>query len=208
MKKIFTTLAAAALVAISANAKIEVTYEGAPLENGAVITLKNSDFKFADYSAPGFEYYEWVAECNPEIRSSSDIHYYLKSTVSSIQFCPRAIGAGQGNCFMPVQDGDFWVVDVDFDGSNSSANMHLSYNLKDLPDATETSEVTVTNKDGDKFTYTVVFKTETSGVDEIMASEANIAGIYDLQGRPVSEDFRGVAIVVYDNGKAVKQVIK
>ncbi len=202
MKKIFTTLAAALMVAVSANAAITVTNnEGESLENGAVITLGDSDFHL-DEQLLSLGVYQWSAEYAPMVKSSSNVHFYVELTNSLIQLCPT------GNCFNPTQDGDKYVIDVDYDKSEFAANLHLNYMSETLPKASETAVINITNKEGDSFTYTVNFVTTDSGVDEIMTSSANIAGIYDLQGRRVRDDYRGVAIVVYDNGKAVKQVIK
>ena len=202
MKKIFTTLAAALMVAVSANAAITVTNnEGESLENGAVITLGDSDFHL-DEQLLSLGLYQWSAEYAPMVKSSSNVRFYVELTNSLIQFCPT------GNCFNPTQDGDKYVIDVDYDELEFAANLHLNYMSETLPQASETAVINITNKEGDSFTYTVNFVTTDSGVDEIMTSSANIAGIYDLQGRRVRDDYRGVAIVVYDNGKAVKQVIK
>ncbi len=202
MKKIFTTLAAALMVAVSADAAITVTNnEGESLENGAVITLGDSDFHL-DEQLLSLGLYQWSAEYAPMVKSSSNVHFYVELTNSLIQFCPT------GNCFNPTQDGDKYVIDVDYDELEFAANLHLNYMSETLPKASETAVINITNKEGDSFTYTVNFVTTDSGVDEIMTSSANIVGIYDLQGRRVRDDYRGVAIVVYDNGKAVKQVIK
>lgn len=202
MKKIFTTLAAALMVAVSADAAITVTNnEGESLENGAVITLGDSDFHL-DEQLLSLGLYQWSAEYAPMVKSSSNVHFYVELTNSLIQFCPT------GNCFNPTQDGDKYVIDVDYDELEFAANLHLNYMFETLPKASETAVINITNKEGDSFTYTVNFVTTDSGVDEIMTSSANIVGIYDLQGRRVRDDYRGVAIVVYDNGKAVKQVIK
>lgn len=202
MKKIFTTLAAALMVAVSANAAITVTNnEGESLENGAVITLGDSDFHLNEQLL-SLGSYQWSAEYAPMVKSSSNVHFYVELTNSLIQFCLTV------NCFNPTQDGDKYVIDLDYDELEFAANLHLNYMSETLPQASETAVINITNKEGDSFTYTVNFVTTDSGVDEIMTSSANIAGIYDLQGRRVRDDYRGVAIVVYDNGKAVKQVIK
>lgn len=200
MKKIFTTLAAAALVAVSAQAKLEVTNNGTPLENGATIEFTNADFNCT--SMPEFNYFKWEAVCHPDVVSSSFMHTYVTSTAKNYNFCTST-------CFMPKQDGDQWIVDQPWNMKEGQIQMHFEYGTENLPTAEESVKVKITNTDGDTFEFTAVFKTtDTSGVEEIVAASANVAGIYDLQGRPVSEDFRGVAIVVYDNGKAVKQVIK
>ena len=54
MKKIFTTLAAVAMVAMSANAAVTVTYEGKALENGAVLDFGNDAFKYEYMSGDGY----------------------------------------------------------------------------------------------------------------------------------------------------------
>lgn len=69
MKKIFTTLAAALMVAVSANAAITVTNnEGESLENGAVITLGDSDFHL-DEQLLSIGVYQWSAEYAPMVKS-------------------------------------------------------------------------------------------------------------------------------------------
>ncbi len=143
MKKIFTTLAAALMVAVSANAAITVTNnEGESLENGAVITLGDSDFHLNEQLL-SLGLYQWSAEYAPMVKSSSNVHFYVELTNSLIQFCPT------GNCFNPTQDGDKYVIDVDYDELEFAANLHLNYMSETLPQASETAVINITNKEGD-----------------------------------------------------------
>ena len=167
MKKIFTTLAAVAMVAMSANAAVTVTYEGKALENGAVLDFGNDAFKYEYMSGDGWEMHQWGFEFEADVEAGNPVQAYVVATDNAMQFCAN------GNCFPSKQEGDLWVLDRSIPNGKFAAQIH--YNI---------------------FTQ------------EIMAGDATVAAIYDMQGRPVSEDFRGAAIVVYDNGKAVKQIIK
>lgn len=203
MKKIFTTLAAVAMVAMSANAAVTVTYEGKALENGAVLDFGNDAFKYEYMSGDGWEMHQWGFEFEADVEAGNPVQAYVVATDNAMQFCAN------GNCFPSKQEGDLWVLDRSIPNGKFAAQIHYNIFTQNLPTAEGYMKVTLTDEDNEPFTFTLNIKTtDNSGVEEIMAGDATVAAIYDMQGRPVSEDFRGAAIVVYDNGKAVKQIIK
>lgn len=200
MKKFFTTLAAFAMVAMAANAEVTVTYNGEELSNGAEITITDKDYENLSY--PEYGLFQYSAELVPVIECGDPVQLYAVASNSAIQVCPN------GNCIPSKQDGDVWVVNSPIKNSHFDCNIHFIINAETLPVATETLTVTLTDDDDEPFTFTVISKTGDSGVEEILAGVEKVAAIYDMQGHRVRDDFRGVGIVVYDNGKAVKQIIK
>lgn len=203
MKKILTTLAAFAMVATAANAAVTVTYDGKALENGAVLDFGNDAFTYKYYSGDGWEMHEWGFEFEAEVEAGNPVQAYVVSTDGAMQFCAN------GNCFPSKQDGDLWVLDKSIPNGTFAAQIHYNIGTQYLPDANGYMKVTLTDDDEEPFNFTLNFKTtDNSGVEEIMAADASVAAIYDMQGRRVRDDFRGAAIVVYDNGTAKKQIIK
>lgn len=203
MKKIFTTLAAFAMVAMAANAQISVTCNGNPVENGGEVVFTNTDFHLdPGMLEAGMKYYQ--AEAMVDVVAESATTVDVEASAMAVQFC-----TADGNCFpYKNNDGKFTITKT-FDQSEYGLAIHLSYFQDELPDANEWLTCKLTDEDKNEFTFTLRFNT-TSGnaVEEIMVGSEKVAAIYDLQGRRVRDDFRGVSIVVYDNGKAVKRIIK
>ncbi|MDE5902035.1 MAG: hypothetical protein K2O78_00305 [Muribaculaceae bacterium] len=198
MKKIFTTLAAALMVAVSANATVTVTNNGEPVADGAEIVLTADDFEY--FEIPEIDYYLWEAHVTLDVTCAAPGEAKAEATDADFQFCP------DGNCIPFPAEAPFVVSKAN---TSSSYNVPIHYDVKekDLGKINESMVCTFSDADN-SVSVTIKVAVEDNGVNEIMASSANIAGIYDLQGRRVRDDYRGVAIVVYDNGKAVKQVIK
>lgn len=187
------------MVAVSANAAITVTHKGEAVENGGEIVLTGEDFEYMEY--PEIDWYQWSAEVTLDVECAAPCTAAAEATDSKFQFCPG------GNC-LP------WSAEAPYVASNTvtfntfNVPVHYQLDSKELPVVQESMVCTFTDTSNEPFKVTIKIAVDNNGVNEIMASSANIAGIYDLQGRRVRDDYRGVAIVVYDNGKAVKQVIK
>lgn len=197
MKKIFTTLAAVALMATAANAEVVVKYNGEELANGAEIEVSAADFK--NESMPEFELYMWSWGADLEVEAGDPSVASATTDDTAFQFCPA------GGC-------------LPWNGMSASktvkqpsytAQIHYTVQEENIP-AVE-SYLKCTFVDDDEEPFVVTFKLNTKGgsaVEGIDMENAKVAAIYDMQGRRVADDFRGAAIVVYDNGKALKQIRK
>ena len=207
MKKIFTAIAALALTATAANAAITVEYEGKQLANGEELVMNDEDFKYTYQSFPmgdgtDFEYHEWSCSVDLTVKGSAPIVASAVTDAEATQFCPVS-------CIPWKEENGVFTASGTYQMTELEVPIH--YNIQDqiLPALDNYMKCTFSDKDGD-IVVNIKFKTEgSSGVNEIVAgSEKKVAAIYDLQGRRVREDYRGAAIVVYDNGEAVKRIVK
>lgn len=197
MKKIFTTLAAVALMATAANAEVVVKYNGEELANGAEIVITNADF--VDQGMPEYGLYMWSSGADLEIEAGDPSVASAETNDTNFQFCPG------GNC-------------LPWNGTSASATQNkpsyealIHYNVQEetIPAIDSYLKCTFVDDDEEPFVVTIKVKTTNdAAVEGIDMEGAQVAAIYDMQGRRVADDFRGAAIVVYDNGKALKQIRK
>lgn len=192
-----------ALVVTAANAAVEVTYKGAPLANGAEIEVTNKDFK--DNSLPDYGYFEWQAEVEVDVEAGDPLNIKAEATFGGGQVCSDT------NCFSLTKkaDADVWTLDRTLSGVKALL-LHMTYEEEFIPTATNSLKLTLTDDDEEPFVFTIISKTVDDGaaVEGIDMENAQVVAVYDMQGRRVAADFRGAAIVVYDNGKALKQIRK
>lgn len=200
MKKIFTTLTAVALLATAANAEVVVKYDGKQLQNGDEIVLTNADF--TDHSFPEYELYLWTADADLEVEAGIPSVASCEANDKSFQWCPG------GTCINWPSSG---VLSLSAKQEKPSYAVLIHYNVEQelLPNNIDSYiKCSFVDDDEEPFTVTIRVKTSDSAVDAIDMENAQVAAVYDMQGRRVGADFRGAAIVVYDNGKALKQIRK
>lgn len=187
-----------ALVATAANAEVSVTCNGQSLENGGEYVINKESFKLnEDLAAMGWWYWEASAEVEVEAKGASDV--LATTTSETMQLCEAS-----GNCF-PWMNGK---IEKSYTASKYGLAIHRVVQEENIPVLDETMTLTITDSSNNPFTFKIRVLTEDSGVNEIMTGSDKVAAIYDMQGRRVREDFRGMAIVVYENGRAVKRIVK
>ena len=199
MKKIFTTLAAVALMATAANAEVVVKYNGEDRANGAEIVLTQADC--VDQSMPEYGLYMWSSGADLEIEAGDPSVASAETNDTNFQFCPG------GNC-IPWPAGS---TSITAPQDKPSYEVLIHYNVQEENSPAVESYLKCTFVDDDEEPFVVTIKVNTTGdsaVEGIDMENAKVAAIYDMQGRRVADDFRGAAIVVYDNGKALKQIRK
>ncbi len=104
---------------------------------------------------------------------------------------------------------------VSYEVSDTSVAVIKHQNGKTYLDCKETGNVTITAwQDGDKnyngspvLSKSIVVMNSTN-IDEINMTDENIVGIYDLNGRIVSKNSKGVKIIRYSNGQTRKVYVK
>lgn len=198
MKKIFTTLAIFSMVALSANAEVSISYNGKALENGAELTFGNADFE--DFGSDGYHY--WQVGCDLDVEAGNPSTIKAETNLEDFQVCPSV-------CLAWKETGDNLYASLTMTESSYGIPIHVSsQDPCEIPVYDAWLKITVTDDDDVPFVVNIKLKTESSAVEGIGMENARVAAIYDMQGRRVADDFRGASIVVYDNGKAVKQIRK
>lgn len=198
MKKVFTTLAIFSMVAMAANAEVSISYNGKALENGAEIALGNKDFE--DLGSDDFHY--WQVGCDLEVEAGNPSTIKAETNLEDFQVCPSICLAWRG-------DGDYLFSSLEMPEASYSIPIHVTSQAPcEIPVYDAWLKITVTDDDATPFVVNIKLKTESSAVEGIGMENARVAAIYDMQGRRVADNFRGASIVVYDNGKAVKQIRK
>ncbi|MBD5370688.1 MAG: hypothetical protein HDR80_05995 [Bacteroides sp.] len=201
MKKIFTALSLVALMATSANAELTVKLNGETLKNNTVIELT----EFEDFSEIfGYPCYE--ASANLLVDGSTPIECSAVTNNNLFQFCTAV-------CLDWTADGDLYKAGTTENSAPFMNMNHLSFEFEDDPTATlpatANDYMAITFKDakGDEFKVTLQFNGN-AGVEEIMAGDAEVVAVYDMQGRRVADDFKGLGIVLTSDGKAAKRIFK
>lgn len=205
MKKIFTTLAAVAMVALTANAAIEVKVNGEAANNGDVFNFGNEAFKYTEIDlGPNGVLTDWTAEFEIEVECGNPCKASAETNYTLFSFCPD-------NCIVwpsVPENGVYKVSTIIEKGSFGGPMIHLTFDTKELPEVEGWIKCIFEDDDNEPFELTFKVKTDASAVEEIDMDNVKVAAVYDMLGRRVRDDFRGTAIVVLENGKALKQIRK
>lgn len=198
MKKIFTLIIGVAC-AIAINAQeFTCTVDGKPVENGATVTVGY------EYGHEGSPFWKSVPEIY--LTASEDISCSIKTSCAAgtkVKFCKEI-------CLEPVREGDFDVVEYDFDLTAGEAEkLDVEYSDfmaadQNVVPAKSSVDVIVSVRLKPRFTFTLVFDGNVAGIDNVAGDgsyvnlvagnilEYNVANgtkldIYSLNGATVIE---------------------
>lgn len=204
MKKIYTTLAALALCAMSSSAAITVTLDdGTPVADGQTLTVNRSEFIHTYY--PGL-IDQWTGKIHINVTGQTPTAVALKGSSGDIMFCP--VG---GNCYNLFESAP-GVYEGDGTLEVSPVNIPVDMNYfnvgDDLPQEVQTLEATFTDSSNAKFVVNFIFDTrEDSGVDGVVSDDTvnvfTIAGYKVLDAAPAEALSTLPAGLYIVNGKKI-----
>lgn len=203
MKKILLLFALSTFTFFSKAQSVSVTAFGNPVSQGEVIVVEATV-----EDADDFKILTW----NPELyASASAAETFATVTVSTddadftICWPNQCVGVQAG--VPKVREGELGTTHVDLE----IHRMIMTFGTEPvkIPEGVATISVQASGEQPLTFTVKCLAyeeEADENGVAEI-APDTEIISVYDLSGRRLSSRQKGVNIVVYSNGKTVKEII-
>lgn len=200
MKKIFTILAVAAAV-LSANAAVEVTYNGAPVADGAVIKLDQNVLHEIE-GIPGYEMAEHFT-----INGATPIELNVTADNAKWQYCTNTCftlldETGEGKEFTHYSTINTVPQDLAVD-----ANFIMEM---EIPKVDMNITFELTGSDDSTLTFTVNLNTNDNAVKGILNDADAQVSVYNLQGVKMTDPSQLPAGVYIrrQGSKAEKFIVK
>lgn len=197
MKKLFTLVAIAAL-ALSAQAKVEVTHNGTDIANGETVKLGSEVFE--EIPGLGYEFGERFY-----VDGATPIQLSVVSNSNKWSYCTD-------QCFTLADNGDGTYT------HSSTINMvpqdilldALFMSAASVPELDLTATFTLTDADDDTFAFTVNLNTIAGALNTVVNDAAEMSTVYNLQGMRMSDaSTLPAGIYIRTNGvKAEKFIVK